>query len=59
MATNKPYGDNARKGYVGDRSQFKNPVTGLYVKKDTTTGRIMDNKTSDPGKAFKGVKKEN
>jgi len=44
---------------VGDRSQFKNPVTGLYVKRDTTTGRIMDNKTSDPGKAFKGVKKEN
>ncbi len=57
MATNKPYGDNARKGAVKGRSQTFNPKTGSWVKRDTTTGRFMDVKTSD-NTPFKGVRKE-
>ncbi len=56
MAKNKPYGDGARKGAVKNRSQFKNPKTGLYQKRDAETGRIMDVKTT--GGKFKGVRKE-
>lgn len=57
MATNKPYGDNARIGAVKDRSQVHNPKTNLWVKRDTNTGRFMDVKTSD-STPFKGVRKE-
>ena len=57
MATNKPYGDNARKGAVKNRTQVQNPKTGLWVKRDSVTGRFMDVKTSSD-KPFKGVKKE-
>ncbi len=57
MATNKPYGDNARKGAVKNRSQTYNPKIDLYVKRDTETGRFMDVKTSSPT-PFKGVRKE-
>ncbi len=53
MAKNKPYGDNARKGAVKSRSQVLNPKTGLYVKRDSNSGRFMDVKTS--GGKFKGV----
>ncbi|MBO6534048.1 MAG: hypothetical protein JJ885_08025 [Muricauda sp.] len=53
MAKNKPYGDNARKGAVKNRSQVLNPKTGLYVKRDSNSGRFMDVKTS--GGKFKGV----
>lgn len=56
MAVNKPYGDNARKGAVKDRSQVLNPRTGLYVKRDSNTGQFMDVKTT--GGKFKGVRKE-
>ncbi len=56
MATNNPTGDNARKGAVKDRSQFQNPKTGLYTKRDTGNGQFMDVKTS--GGKFKGVRKE-
>lgn len=56
MATNKPVGDNARKGAVKSRSQVLNPKTNLYVKRDSETGRFMDVKTS--GGKFKGVRKE-
>ena len=31
MATNKPYGDNARKGAVRDRSQVYNPHTNTWI----------------------------
>lgn len=58
MEKNKPYGDNARKGAVKDRSQVLNPKTGLWVKRDAGTGQFMDVKTSDPT-PFKGVRKEN
>jgi len=57
MATNKPYGDNARKGAVKDRSQVQNPKTGLWTKRDKETGQFMDVKTSST-KPFKGVRKE-
>lgn len=57
MATNKPYGDNARKGAVRNRTQLQNPKTGLWVKRDSVTGRFMDVKTSSD-KPFKGVTKE-
>ncbi|WP_200898777.1 hypothetical protein [Candidatus Rhodobacter oscarellae] len=56
MAKNKPYGDNQRIGAVKGRSQTKTP-SGNYVKRDTSTGRFMDVKTSDKS-PFKGVRKE-
>ena len=37
MAVNKPYGDNARKGAVRERSQVLNPKTNLYVKRNANT----------------------
>lgn len=57
MATNKPIGDNARKGAVNNRSQFRNPKTDLWTKRDTDTGKFMDVKTSS-SEPFKGVRKE-
>ena len=56
LAKNHPVGDNARKGAVSDRSQTYNPQTKLWVKRDTNTGRFMDNKQD--GTPFKGVRKE-
>ena len=56
MATNKPYGDEARRGAVRDRSQVYNPHTERYVKRDRDTGKFMDIKSDD--KPFKGVSKE-
>ncbi len=56
MATNKPYGDNSRKGAVKERSQVFNPVNEKWVKRDTETGRFMNVKQD--GTPFKGVKKE-
>lgn len=54
MAKNNPYGDNHRHGAVRNRTQFYNPKTGLYCKRDKETGRIMEVKTSSNTK-FKGV----
>lgn len=56
MATNKPYGDNARKGAVKDRSQTYNPKTEQWVKRDSESGKFMDVKKD--GNPFKGVRKE-
>lgn len=56
MATNPP-NDNSRKGAVRERSQTYNPKSDSWVKRDTNTGRFMDNKTSN-NKPFKGVRKE-
>lgn len=56
MATNKPYGDNARKGEVRDRSQVFNPKTGDWTKRNAETGRFMDRKSDTA--PFKGVRKE-
>ncbi len=57
MATNKPTGDNSRKGAVKDRSQVYNPKIDSWVKRDSDTGRFMDVKTTND-KPFKGVRKE-
>lgn len=56
MATNRKSGDNRRHGAVKQRSQVKNPKTGLWVKRDSNSGKFMDVKTS--GGKFKGVRKE-
>ena len=56
MASNKPTGDNARKGAVRKRSQVENPKTGLMTKRDKNSGEFMDIKSS--GGKFKGVRKE-
>ena len=56
MATNPP-NDESRKGAVKERSQVQNPKTGLWVKRDTDTGKFIDVKTSKPV-PFKGVRKE-
>lgn len=56
MAKNPPYGDNARKGAVTDRSQIFNPQNERWVKRDAETGRFMDQKSD--GDPFKGVRKE-
>jgi transcriptional regulator of nitric oxide reductase len=56
MATNPPKGDGHRKGAVRDRSQVFNPANDKWTKRDTDTGRFMDQKAD--GKPFKGVRKE-
>ena len=56
MATNKPYGDNRRIGAVTGRSQVFNPKTQNWTKRDSETGRFMDQKADN--KPFKGVRKE-
>ncbi len=56
MATNPPSGDNHRQGTVTGRSQVFNPRAEHWVKRDTETGRFMDQKADD--KPFKGVRKE-
>jgi len=55
MAKNAPYGDNARRGMVRERSQTQTP-SGHWVKRDANTGRFMDVKQD--GTPFKGVRKE-
>lgn len=53
MATNT--GRGSRQGAVTQRSQSKAP-NGNWVKRNTTTGRFMDQKTT--GGPFKGVRRE-
>jgi hypothetical protein len=56
MAKNPPPGDNHRHGAVQGRSQVLNPKTDRWVKRDSDTGRFMDQKADE--KPFKGVRKE-
>lgn len=56
MAKNAPIGDNARRGAVKDRSQVQNPINHNWTKRDTDTGRFVDQKQD--GTPFKGVRKE-
>ena len=51
----KNTGQGHRKGSVSKRTQVQTP-SGNYVKRDATTGRFIDQKTSDG--PFKGVAKE-
>jgi hypothetical protein len=55
MATNGAKG-SGRQGAVRGRTQFENPQTGLWTKRDSETGQFMDVKTT--GGKFKGVTKE-
>jgi hypothetical protein len=56
MAKNKPIGDNARVGAAKDRSQVFNPTNQVWTKRDSDSGRFMDQKAD--GEPFKGVRKE-
>jgi hypothetical protein len=56
MAKNAPVGDNARRGAVRERSQVFNPTTETWTKRDSNSGRFMDQKKD--GTPFKGVRKE-
>ncbi len=56
MAKNPPKGDGRRIGAVRDRSQVFNPKTDTWTKRDSETGKFMDQKVD--GKPFKGVRKE-
>ena len=58
MATNKPTGDNARKGAVRKRSQLKSKVMGkdAWTKRNKNDGKFMAIKQSK--KKFKGVRRE-
>lgn len=51
----KNTGEGFRRGSVDDRTQFRGPI-GHWIKRDTDTGRFMDQKSgSSP---FKGVARE-
>lgn len=52
----KNTGKGRRQGEVKRRSQFQNPETGEWTKRDSDTGRFLDGKQDD--KPFKGVRKE-
>jgi hypothetical protein len=54
MATNT--GKGFRRGSVDDRTQVFNPQNERWVKRDTDTGRFVDQK--EDGSPFKGVAKE-
>ena len=60
MATNKPTGDNARKGAVRKRAQLRTEVMGesTWTKRDKSTGKFMDQKKTPAKKKFKGVRRE-
>lgn len=52
----KNTGNNHRDGSVTNRSQTLNPKTGNWIKRDTESGKFIDQKADD--KPFKGVAKE-
>jgi hypothetical protein len=52
----KNTGKDYRVGAVKDRTQVYNPKTGDWTKRDTDTGRFVDQKADS--KPFKGVTKE-
>ncbi len=56
MAKNGQLG-GGREGMVDSRSQFQNPLTGLYQKRNADNGQWMDVKTT--GGKFQGVRREN
>jgi hypothetical protein len=60
MATDKPVGDNARKGAVWKRTQLRSKTMGedTWTKRDKNTGKLMDQKKAPAKKKFKGVRRE-
>jgi hypothetical protein len=57
MAKNGKPHDGHREGAVKQRSQTFNPKTDRWVKRDTESGRFIDQKANQS--PFKGVRKEN
>jgi hypothetical protein len=55
MAKNGVRG-KGRVGAVKARSQVRNSKTGMWTKRDTSTGRFLDVKQS--GGTFRGVRRE-
>lgn len=55
MAKNGAKG-TGRAGAVTGRSQVQNPKSGLWVKRDTSSGRFVSAKRT--GGSFKGVRRE-
>ncbi len=53
---NKEHGDNAKNGATRGSREAINPKTGLWVKKDSSTGKFTG--TKENGTKFKGVRKE-
>jgi len=56
MATNPPIGDGHRNGAVRQRSQTYNPHNNRWTKRDTNTGRFIDQKADKS--PFKGIRRE-
>lgn len=56
MAKKAPMGDGHRHRAVRDRSQVHNPRNDRWTKRDSNTGKFMDQKHDE--KPFKGVRKE-
>ena len=52
----KNTGNGSRIGSVKNRTQVLNTKTDRYVKRDTTTGQFINQKSD--GEPFKGVAKE-
>ncbi len=52
----KNTGQGYRRGAVRNRSQVRNPKTGVWTKRDKETGRFVDGKADDV--PFKGVRRE-
>ncbi len=52
----KNTGEDFRKGSVTNRTQVHNPKTDTWVKRDTETGKFIEQKSN--GTPFKGVSKE-
>lgn len=50
----KNIGKGFRRGAVRNRSEFENPATGGFTKRDTRTGRILNNSPNP----HKGVRDE-
>ena len=64
VATNKPVGDNARKGAVKKRTQLKTTLGGAsaWTKRSKTSGEFMTvkkpAKKAKAAKKFKGLRRE-
>jgi hypothetical protein len=60
MATNKPVGDNARKGAVKKRSQLatKTMSKKTWTKRDKTCGEFMSQKKAPAKSKYKGIRRE-
>jgi len=56
MARNGNTGDGHRNGAIRKRSQTFNPNNERWIKRDTETGKFIDQKSDEA--PFKGVRKE-